>query len=158
LVHQARCDTAGRIEGIDQIEGRTGERLNALRTRFGAIDGHCAVPRTKGRPDFVDPFGCDADGIAAAVAGALCFEQPRPLFFGLVSWTIVTAEIDIQSGMGKGAETFRQLDEARAQKLTWHRVPHFALKSDLDRCILVEFAVTRLDREHGMNQFVDEHT
>jgi hypothetical protein len=63
--------------------------------------------------DLIDPFGCNAHGIAAPMPRTLRLEQPRPLLFGLIGGPVIAPTFDVEAGMGQGTETFGQLDEAR---------------------------------------------
>ena len=92
------------------------ERLNALSfSRLGPVDPHCPMPRAQRRADIVHPLGRNAQGIAAAFAPALGFQEPRLLFFRLIGRPVVAPTLDVETGMRKSAEAFGDLDQARAK-------------------------------------------
>ena len=114
------------------------------------------MPRAQRRADIVDPLGRNAQGIAAAFALALGFQEPSLLFFRLIGRPVVASTLDIETGMRKSAEAFGDLDQARTKKTVWQGVAHLAFEADFDRGFLVELAMSGIDRQHDMNQLMDE--
>ena len=72
--------------------------------------------RAEGSADFVHPFRGYAHGIAAALAVAFRLEQAGALFLRPIGWPVVAASINIQLGMGQGAESLRPARQGEAVK------------------------------------------
>lgn len=78
------------------------------------------------------------------------------MFFRLIGRPVVAPTLDVQTGMRKHAEAFGDPDQARAKKLVRQGVAHLALKTDFDGGVAVELAMSGIDRQHDMNQLMDE--
>src|SRR5271170_7051139 len=111
----------------------------------------------KWRSLLLDPFGGDADGIAATFHLAFSLEHPGCLFLLPIRRpAIIGPTVDIQPGMGQGTESSGKVFETLLQQDTGQGMNHLALQSDFDRSGPVELAVFGIDRHHDMNEFMHE--